>query len=74
MTDKKPCCAKTCYKVSPRNLPLCCPMPGMTLWNGHPRVYLPIEATGYAVCPYCDAEYMLVDEGSEPSAPNEFFS
>jgi uncharacterized Zn-finger protein len=34
-------------------------MPGMYLWNSHPKVYLPIEATGEAKCPYCGAEYYL---------------
>jgi uncharacterized Zn-finger protein len=34
-------------------------MPQMILWNSHPRVYLPIEATGWAKCPYCSAEYTL---------------
>jgi uncharacterized Zn-finger protein len=38
---------------------LSCPMPEMTLWNSHPRVYLPIEQTGSAKCPYCGAEYTL---------------
>ena len=27
------------------DLPLSCPMPGMYLWNSHPRVYLPIESS-----------------------------
>lgn len=47
------------YTVSARDLPLSCPMPDMSLWNGHPRVYLPIEETGFAKCPYCGAEYTL---------------
>lgn len=34
----------------------------MALWNSHPRVYLPIEKTGRAKCPYCGAEYVLEDE------------
>ncbi|MGH8148909.1 MAG: zinc-finger domain-containing protein [Steroidobacteraceae bacterium] len=51
--------AATCYDVTPENLPLSCPMPEMALWNSHPRVYLPIEATGWAKCPYCGAEYTL---------------
>ena len=34
-------------------------MPQMYLWNSHPRVYLPIEETGWAKCPYCGAEYTL---------------
>jgi len=34
-------------------------MPQMYLWNSHPRVYLPIEPTGWVKCPYCSAEYTL---------------
>jgi len=29
------------------------------LWNSHPRVFLPIEATGEALCPYCGTQYIL---------------
>jgi uncharacterized Zn-finger protein len=47
------------YEVSEDDLPLSCPMPGMHLWNSHPRVYLPVEATGSAKCPYCGAVYVL---------------
>ena len=47
------------YEVTREDLPLACPMPGMYLWNGHPRVYLPIEDSGSAKCPYCGAEYTL---------------
>lgn len=49
------------HEVTQAELPLSCPMPGMILWNAHPRVYLPIEATGEAICPYCSAEYFLKD-------------
>jgi uncharacterized Zn-finger protein len=41
------------------DLPLHCPMPSMILWNSHPRVFLPIEATGEALCPYCGTHYIL---------------
>ena len=51
--------AQNRYDVTPEDLPLSCPMPQMILWNSHPRVYLPIEATGWAKCPYCSAEYTL---------------
>ena len=51
--------AETHYTVTAQDLPLCCPMPGMSLWNSHPRVYLPIEKTGWAKCGYCGAEYTL---------------
>ena len=47
------------YEVDASDLPLACPMPEMALWNSHPRVYLPIEETGSAKCPYCGAEYTL---------------
>lgn len=49
------------YTVSRKDLPLSCPTPEMELWNMHPRVYLPIEQTGLAVCPYCGAEFELKD-------------
>jgi uncharacterized Zn-finger protein len=49
------------YEVTRADLPLSCPTPAMKLWNSHPRVYLPIEATGRAQCPYCSAVYTLVD-------------
>jgi uncharacterized Zn-finger protein len=39
-------------------------MDSMSLWNSHPRVYLPIEDGGIAKCPYCGADYVLVEEGS----------
>lgn len=47
------------YQVTLADLPLSCPMSGMYLWNSHPRVYLPIEETGEAKCPYCGASYTL---------------
>jgi uncharacterized Zn-finger protein len=50
------------YDVRRADLPLSCPTPEMALWNSHPRVYLPIEAEGgQSTCPYCGAEFHLVD-------------
>ena len=37
-------------------------MPGMSLWNSHPKVYLPVEKTGEAKCPYCGANFALVGD------------
>ena len=51
--------AQNQYEVSVLDLPLSCPMPQMSLWNSHPKVYLSIEQTGEAKCPYCGAEYTL---------------
>lgn len=48
-------------RVRRDELPLCCPRPDDEVWNMHPRVYLPIEKTGEAVCPYCGARYALQD-------------
>jgi len=50
------------YQVWQRDLPLSCPMPGMYLWNSHPKVFLPIEDTGDVKCPYCGAQFSLSRE------------
>ncbi|HTP94490.1 MAG TPA: zinc-finger domain-containing protein [Burkholderiales bacterium] len=47
-------------EVTAADLPLHCPMPSMLLWNAHPRVFLPIEVKGEALCPYCGTRYTLV--------------
>ena len=54
--------AENKYEVRARDLPLSCPMPGMYLWNSHPKVYLPIEETGEAKCPYCGALYVMLSD------------
>ena len=46
-------------EITAADLPLHCPMPSMVLWNAHPRVFLPIEKTGEALCPYCGTRYTL---------------
>ncbi len=46
-------------EVTVADLPLHCPMPSMLLWNAHPRVFLSIEKTGEALCPYCGTRYVL---------------
>jgi len=57
----RPANAEQRYTVSRDELPLSCPTPEMSLWNSHPRVYLPIEKTGEAKCPYCGADFVLED-------------
>lgn len=47
------------YEVTSADLPLSCPMPGMHVWNSHPKVYIPIEETGKGACPYCSAIFTL---------------
>jgi uncharacterized Zn-finger protein len=51
--------AENHYDVTRLDLPLSCPMPGMYLWNSHPKVYLALEEEGRVKCPYCGATYAL---------------
>ena len=60
-TAAAPANAQQRYEVRRADLPLSCPLPSMALWNSHPRVYLPIEASGEAKCPYCGALFVLKD-------------
>lgn len=46
-------------EVTAEDLPLHCPMPSQRLWNSHPRVFLPVERLGEALCPYCGTLYRL---------------
>jgi uncharacterized Zn-finger protein len=57
----RPANAEHRYEVTRADLPLSCPMPDMSLWNSHPKVYLPLAAGGEARCPYCGAIYTLRD-------------
>jgi len=59
--QRVPANAQNLYQVTRADLPLSCPMPGMSLWNSHPKVYLAIaDQDGHAKCPYCGAQYDLV--------------
>lgn len=46
-------------EVSNSDLPLHCPLSLNDMWSSHPRVFLPIEVTGEALCPYCGTRYIL---------------
>jgi len=61
MTGTAKATSKTTHRVTRAQLPLACPLPEDEVWNMHPRVYLPIEKTGEATCPYCGAKYQLAD-------------
>ena len=45
--------------VTPKDIPVFCPNPGMPLWSSHPRVFLDITDEGEAKCPYCGTIYIL---------------
>lgn len=59
---KKQACSEKTYRVTANDLPLSCPTDEMALWNAHPKVYLPIEKTGEETCPYCGAQFILVND------------
>ncbi|MGC9457485.1 MAG: zinc-finger domain-containing protein [Halothiobacillaceae bacterium] len=49
--------------VTHRDLPVHCPAPDASLWDAHPRVYIPVEENGgEARCIYCGALYVLEDD------------
>lgn len=58
--DIKPSCTESVYEVTEADLPVHCPMQGTSLWNSHPRVYIPLDQSTEAKCPYCGAVYKLV--------------
>ena len=53
---------KKTFAVKRAQLPLHCPTAEMSLWNSHPRVFLSIEESGHATCPYCGTVFTLKDE------------
>ncbi len=59
--ESQPANTERRYSIARAQLPLSCPTPDMAVWNSHPRVYLAIEATGSAQCPYCGAVFVLED-------------
>jgi len=60
---KAPSGVRSRFEISASELPLHCPTKKTALWNAHPRVFLPIEETGYAKCPYCGTDYYLKKGG-----------
>ena len=51
--------AAQAVEVPASDLPAFCPNPRMPLWSSHPRVYLDLEVTGEASCPYCGTRYRI---------------
>lgn len=51
--------ARNSYEVTEADLPVHCPMPGSSLWDSHPQVFVAFDKNGEGKCPYCGAEYYL---------------
>ena len=45
--------------ITKKDLPLSCPL--KQTWDGHPKVYLDINAEKKIICPYCGIRYKLID-------------
>ena len=53
------------YEIHKIDLPLSCPMPSMSGWDAHPRVFLKIDEKGEVLCPYCGALYVLMNDKAQ---------
>jgi len=53
---------KNSYEVTQDDTPVHCPMPGSSLWNSHPQVFIAFDKNGDGKCPYCGAEYHLKEK------------
>lgn len=49
-------------EITPHDLPLHCHGAQNEPWNGHPRVFLPIQSNSQIECPYCGTIYQLNGE------------
>lgn len=58
--NKMPASAVKKYLVKKSELPISCPTHEMTLWNAHPRVFLPLGEEEHEIaCPYCGTLFVL---------------
>ena len=48
--------------VTKDDLPLHCPIADSSLWESHPRVFIPVEESGEASCPYCGNRFRLEEK------------
>lgn len=48
--------------IEQNDLPLSCPRPEQSLWNLHPRVYIPLDDNGHGHCPYCGNQFQLASK------------
>ena len=60
-------------QITPQDLPLHCDgsIATQNAWNGHPRVFLPIQSNGKIECPYCGTIYKLDGELPHHHAPTQ---
>lgn len=54
--------------VTRDQLPMHCPAPDSSLWDSHPRVFIPLEEGGVASCSYCGTRYQLAEANAAERA------
>ncbi len=59
MNEHKILTSKKHYTLQTEDLPLCCPLPCMPVWDQHPRVYISLKANETVACPYCGTTFSL---------------
>ena len=59
MTTNQPAAVEVTAKDLQGGHSVFCPNPKMTLWSGHPRVFIDVATTGEGRCPYCGTVYRL---------------
>lgn len=59
MQQTKAASSARSIEITQADLPLHCPLPGDSIWNAHPRVFLSLAEKGEALCPYCGTLYRL---------------
>ncbi len=53
---------KETIKVSKKDLPVSCPQKGTPARDMHPRVYIELNKSQVSDCPYCGAQFELLEE------------
>lgn len=56
---------QTLVEVTSDELPVHCPTADSSLWNSHPRVYIPLDEAPEASCSYCGTVFRLVARKGE---------
>ena len=60
MSDKSAVDDANVFRVTPADLPICCPTFAQQVWNQHPRVYIELSADHpLNTCPYCGNRFRL---------------
>lgn len=60
--------ATSLVEVTRDELPMYCPTPEASLWNSHPRQFIPLQDSDECSCSYCGTVFRLVESKSTPAS------